>query len=124
MIRTSQTLHLAACQAGTAWLVIETDSGVRIDTVSFSVTEQDLLPPFNIELVFLDPFTSTQKAHFEQAAAVWEAIIETDIPDHQVDFDSRNYPDWWAGRRAYLGELDVQGLVDDLRVLCTLFPMI
>ena len=124
LIRPGHKVHLAACQEGPAVLVIETESGARIDTIRFEVVDPDRVA-FDIELVFVDPaaYTEEQKDLFEQAARRWEAIITEDIPDADLSqpgwaFDSREHQEWWVSSGCYdrLGHIRVDDVVDDLRV--------
>ena len=115
--------HLAACRPGTAAVVIQTYSGVPLDTMRFEVKapsgiggNQQTESDFNIELVFLrmpgDPILSLeQKKVYRNAADRWEEVITGDVQDIDFTYDPTN--DWSPLLEA---SYSVDDKVDDLRV--------
>ncbi|MYB69313.1 MAG: hypothetical protein F4X75_12515, partial [Gemmatimonadetes bacterium] len=72
------------------------------------------LPPresdFDIELVFLSPYTDEQKRAIQYAARRWESIITEDLPDHE-------FTQGWSGAcgdQSY--EIPAGERIDDLRI--------
>ena len=65
---------------------------------------------FDIDLVFLDPFTEEYKRVFQYAARRWESIITEDLPDHE-------FIRGWSGRCGHQSyEIPAGERIDDLRI--------
>ncbi|MCH8813073.1 MAG: Ig-like domain-containing protein [Gemmatimonadetes bacterium] len=74
------------------------------------VTTGGPVVPFDIELVFLDAVTASQRAAFESAANRWASIITTDIAD--IDFSVRPI----LADACAEGQPLVNDIVDDVRI--------
>ena len=79
------------------------------------VVRFDQLPKgdFDIELVFLDPFTEDQKNAFQYAARRWMSVITEDLPDYK-------FTQGWSGKcgdQAY--KIPSGERIDDLRIYVT-----
>ena len=103
--------YLSACQSGQAVLLVETQSGVALDTVRFEI-KAPAVGPFNIDVRFVDDsFTARQQAEILRAARRWETIITGDIPD--ISFVGDAYDEW----DPFLDHwITVNDVVDDLRI--------
>ena len=70
---------------------------------------------FDIELVFLDPFTEDQKNVLQYVARRWMSVITGDLPDYE-------FAEGWSGmcgEQSY--EIPAGERIDDLRILVTSF---
>ena len=86
----------------------------RGTTVHFESFRQS---DFDIELVFLDPFTEFQKRVVEYAARRWMSIITRDLPDARFP---RNFLNIECGDRSY--DVFRGERIDDLRMYVSFLP--
>ena len=108
------------------WLWLEgnllNDSSINdhISVLQNSGTEVKFDPPrpkgdFDIELVFLGPFTDSQRNVLQYVARRWMAVIAEDLPDFE-------FTQGWSGRCGdQLFEIPAGERIDDLRIYMTTF---
>ena len=81
-------------------------------TISFSSFDPFAEGPFSIELVFLDDFTDREKEIWHQVAKLWEAAIQTELPDYE-------FPNAWSSPGScgeHPIEIPAGEQIDDLRI--------
>ena len=72
-------IWLSGCAPGSTSVVIEDEEGEELAAYEVTI-DQAVDSPFDIELVYVDHFTATQKQKIEAASIRWETIITEDVP--------------------------------------------
>ena len=128
-----QSVSFLACREGSANIILEDEDGNELNRYAVEIearpaaSERDAATSFNIKLVFVpqSSYTEHQKDLLRQAAARWERVITSDIPNVSYytyfPFDTRNYTGtwdtWWRDNmRSYFGDIRVNDVVDDVRI--------
>lgn len=111
---TDELCQMVPARAGTYHVAVHAFTAFGPSTLRVTIEDRPV-PPFDIDLAFLDGGTAAQRDAVAEAAARWESIIARDV----IDWDHGGFDRVPAGTCGP-GSPEVTDMVDDIRVFVTI----